>query len=87
MAIEARHYQETRNRLKQDPIVLELASELWAGMVGLQEEEFYHEDGTPTAWFMGAATAEYRRRGGEDGGHLGAVAEALWALKPPKGGG
>lgn len=74
MTIEADHYGRTRARLAKDPIVIEMAQELpWN-----QSAEFYHEDGTPTAWFMTAANREYRRRGGSDGGHMGAVAEGVW---------
>lgn len=83
--MEAKHYQETRDRLKRDPIVLNMAVELNQGAEAapIREaflSEFYHEDGTPTAWFMNAANAEYQKRGGKDGGHLGAIAEAMWIL-------
>lgn len=39
-----------------------------------------HESGTPRYEFMLRANAEYRARGGTDGGHIGAIAEAPLTL-------
>ncbi|QDM57665.1 hypothetical protein SEA_GROUPTHINK_85 [Mycobacterium phage Groupthink] len=72
--IEAKHYEETRQRLSKDPLVIALAEEIR----GLPREQMVHEDsGTPRFEFMQAANREYRRRGGTDGGHIGAIAEAV----------
>ena len=72
--IKAKHYGETEARLAKDPIVKEMAK----GLAGVPMDEMVHEDGeTPRFEFMQAANAEYRERGGEDGGHIGAVANAL----------
>ncbi|AGM61600.1 hypothetical protein SEA_SOILDRAGON_85 [Mycobacterium phage SoilDragon] len=72
--IEAKHYEETRQRLTKDPIVIALSEEIR----GLPREQMVHEDSdTPRFEFMQAANREYRRRGGTDGGHIGAIAEAI----------
>lgn len=73
--MEAAHYGETRQRLMRDPIVAKMASEIEAFDPKL--ERFLHEDGTPRFEFMQRANREYRDRGGKDGGHIGAVAEAI----------
>lgn len=75
MAIEAEHYEETRLRLIQDPIVRDMAKTLPGP--GSSMDHILHEDGTPRFQFMQAANNEYRSRGGKDGGHIGAIAEAL----------
>lgn len=72
--IEAKHYEETRVRMTKDPIVIAMAH----GLADVPREQLVHEDGTtPRHEFMLKANAEYRERGGEDGGHLGAIPEAL----------
>lgn len=73
MAIEAPHYEETRIRLMADPIVQDMAE----GLRGVPTGQMAHESGNPRFEFMQAANHEYRRRGGQDGGHIGAIAEAL----------
>lgn len=78
MAIEARHYSETRERLAQDPIVRAMAAGLPVSL--LEDGSITHESGTPRFGFMQAANAEYRARGGQDGGHIGGVAEAVIAV-------
>jgi hypothetical protein len=77
--IRAKHYSETEARLVEDPIVHAMAG----GLLKTPREELAHDNGpdaTPRHEFMGAANAEYRERGGKDGGHIGAVAHALLAL-------
>ncbi|AYR03461.1 hypothetical protein SEA_POPCICLE_83 [Mycobacterium phage Popcicle] len=77
MAIEARHYEETRVRLTEDPIVKAMAEELH----GVPREHLVHDDGTtPRFEFTLAANREYAKRGGTDGGHIGAIAEAILRL-------
>ena len=92
MAIEARHYQETRDALAADPLVRMMA----AGVTRTPLAEMAHDDGGPRFEFMQAANALYdrlaaaaRARGydGEAGElypadaprHIGAVAEAVLA--------
>lgn len=76
MAIEAAHYGETRARLKADPIVREMA----ATVATEHLPQLAAWDGTPRFAFMQAANREYAARGGQDGGHIGAVAEAIIEL-------
>jgi len=73
--IKAKHYAETEDRLAQDPIIQAMAK----GLAGVPRSELVHDgpDATPRFEFMQAANAEYRKRGGKDGGHIGAVAHAL----------
>lgn len=72
--IRAAHYDETEQRLAKDPIVINMAG----GLAGVQRKDLVHDDGTtPRFEFMMSANAEYRARGGDDGGHLGAIAHAL----------
>lgn len=79
--LEAPHYRETRERLKNDPHVRAMAVSLTVKDV----QEGTHEGGCPRHELMGAANREYARRveaAGDphNGGHLGAVAEALVEL-------
>jgi hypothetical protein len=64
----------------KDPIIIDMAG----GLKGVPMSELVHDgpDSTPRFEFMTAANAEYRKRGGKDGGHIGAVAEALLRLLP-----
>ena len=72
--IKAAHYDETEQRLAQDPIVRELASEIpWS----ILNERFTNDEGEPTSDFMMRANEAYRYRGGTDGGHIGAIASAI----------
>lgn len=82
MAIQAAHYAETEKRLADDPIVVALAADVIAGVAqgSVSLDMFRHDSGTPRHGFMGNANAEYRRRGGTDGGHIGAVANAILAV-------
>lgn len=75
--IESPDYEQTRQRLMRDPIVIDMAK----GLLRESRNDLVHEGSdTPRHEFMLAANAEYRRRGGTDGGHLGAVPEALIRL-------
>lgn len=81
--IRAAHYGETEARLMQDPIVIAMAK----GLANVPRAELVHDTGdvsdthvTPRFEFTQAANAEYRERGGKDGGHIGAVAQALLNL-------
>lgn len=75
--IESGDYEEARQRLMKDPIVRAMSK----GLKGVKREELVHEGSdTPRFEFMMAANKEYQSRGGKDGGHMGAVAEALLRL-------
>lgn len=76
MAIEAAHYGEARQKLREDRIVQGLA----IGLYGVPLDDLAHPDGTPRFEFMGAANREYAARGGTNQAHLGAVAEVLIEL-------
>ena len=78
MAIEAAHYEQTRQRLLGDPIVVRMAAELRS----MDRTMLVHDDGSPRWDFMRAANDEYRRRGGDQNAplHIGAVAEAIVRL-------
>ncbi|AQT28483.1 hypothetical protein SEA_TNGUYEN7_85 [Mycobacterium phage TNguyen7] len=76
LTIEAPHYEETRQRLQRDPIIIAMSIEILGAPTEIKAS-FAHDSGTPTFEFMQRANAEYARRGGTDGGHIGAVAEAL----------
>lgn len=76
--IKAAHYVETETRLQRDPIVLALTVDLYHAPEHVMEG-FVHEDGSPNFRFMQVVNAEYRKRGGTDGGHIGAIANAILA--------
>ena len=75
--IAAKHYAETEERLTKDPIVVSMANQLsYNELVG----SFLHSDGHPTFDFMQRANESYRSFGGEDVGHIGAIANAIIKL-------
>jgi hypothetical protein len=80
--IESEDYEQIRQRLMKDPIIIDMAG----GLKGVPMSELIHNADaddprpTPRFEFMMAANKEYRSRGGTDGGHVGAVAEALLRL-------
>lgn len=76
VVIQAAHYGETEARLMEDPIVLAMAQ----GLADVPRKDLAHDDGGARFEFMQRANAEYRERGGKDGGHIGAVANALLKL-------
>lgn len=81
--IRAAHYDETEERLRTDPVCLDMATDIiidvLAGKVTLGT--FTDSGGGPDHSFMLGANAEYRKRGGVDGGHIGAVPTAvLWII-------
>lgn len=77
--IESPEYEATRQRLAEDPIVRTLAAELTAGIAEghTTMAALVHAGGSPRFEMMQRCNAEYARRGGSDGGHIGAVAEAI----------
>jgi hypothetical protein len=78
--IRAAHYGETEARLMEDPIVIAMAM----GLADVPRKELAHDGGeTPRFEFTQSANAEYRARGGQDGGHIGAVSAALLKLLAP----
>lgn len=75
--IRAAHYGETEARLMEDPIVIAMAM----GLANTARKELVHDDGETARFeFTQSANAEYRARGGTDGGHVGAVSAALLKL-------
>jgi hypothetical protein len=86
--IESADYEECRQRLMKDPIVINMAGGLRGiPLMQMVHQEDVDENGklkdphpTPRFEFMMSANAEYRERGGTDGGHMGAIAEALIRL-------
>jgi hypothetical protein len=74
--IESNDYENTRQRLMKDPIVIAMADDV----SNYDISKLTHEGGNPNFEFMMKANEEYRRRGGTDGGHLGAIAEAVLRL-------
>jgi hypothetical protein len=77
--IESPEYEATRQRLVEDPIVKALAAELSSGIAEghTTKADMLHDDGAPRFEMMQRCNAEYARRGGVAGGHIGAVAEAI----------
>lgn len=73
--IRAKHYDEAEARLAQDPIVIAMAQ----GLADVPRYKLVHDgpDGGPRFEFTQRANAEYRERGGKDGGHIGAISAAL----------
>jgi len=82
VVIESADYEQTRQRLMKDQIVIDMAK----GLKNVPLSEMVHNDDpddprpTPRFEFMQAANKEYVERGGTDGGHIGAIAEALLRL-------
>jgi len=75
--IEGPEYQQTREKLKQDPIVIDMAG----GLKDVPLSELTHDDGHVTYDFMLASNAEYTKRAGHGpNAHIGGVAEALLML-------
>jgi hypothetical protein len=76
VVIKAMHYVETEARLTCDPVVIDMAE----GVRQMNRAELADELGVPRHEFMLAANDEYRKRGGTDSGHIGAIAIAILAL-------
>jgi hypothetical protein len=76
MTIRAAHYGETERQLMNDHIVIAMAH----GLAGVPREQIVHDNGQPRFEFMQAANREYESRGGTNGGHIGAVANAIVSL-------
>jgi len=76
--IKSLEYEQTRQRLMADPIVIAMARSLR----GYALFELAHDSGTPRFEFAMAANREYERRGGDmtTPRHIGAVPEALLRL-------
>lgn len=75
--IKAAHYAETEKRLTQDPIVIAMAEELRDAVPRTEMVHPGPPGDTLRFEFMQAANKEYRKRGGTDGGHIGAVGRAI----------
>lgn len=75
--IQSPRYREIEARLTRDPIIQRMAAEMWADGVRPGDTDFVYEDGGPRFAFMQAANRTYARRGGTDGGHIGAAATAV----------
>ena len=80
--LEAAHYQETRERLAKDPIVIAMAATLTPEIIEAES----HDGGKSMKFgFMLAASEEFTKRGGTGHGHIGAVAEALAMIVQARG--
>src|SRR3546814_19943517 len=77
--IESEQYAATRTRLTQDPIVREMAAELYAGIRDgkVTSESLFHDDGSPRFELMQRTNAPNAARGGQAAGPIGGIAEAL----------
>lgn len=76
--IRSKEYDEDEQRLMNDPIVVQMASEIpdefdWS--------HFTHNDGSPNFDFMMNANSEYTQRGGKGHAHIGAIAHAILKVK------
>jgi hypothetical protein len=76
--IQSKDYGETEDRLTKDPIVIAMAEDLKG--LPFHSHGWLHEDDSPTFSFMQLVNGEYRKRGGQDGGHIGAIAVAILRL-------
>ncbi|AGK86115.1 hypothetical protein SEA_KERBEROS_88 [Mycobacterium phage Kerberos] len=74
--IQSKEYGETEARLQHDPIVVAMSVEM-SGAPEHIKASWTHDNGEPNFQFMQIANREYARRGGKDGGHIGAIAKAL----------
>ncbi|EKF22979.1 hypothetical protein C731_2982 [Mycolicibacterium hassiacum DSM 44199] len=74
--IQDSSYNEVETRLQRDLIVVAMSIEMLQAPADVRKA-WTHDDGGPTFEFMQMANREYRRRGGTDGGHIGAIANAL----------
>jgi len=74
MAIEAAHYQETRDALIKDPVIQAMAEDM-EGV--LDWDSYLHASGRPNFNFMLGALKEYKRRGGTIQTHIGGPAESI----------
>jgi hypothetical protein len=75
IVIRAAHYDDTVEKLKADPIIVQMAHE----MDGYSLDELEWPSG-PRHEFMMATLHEYKSRGGEIGSHIGGPAEAILQL-------
>jgi len=75
--IRAAHYDETEKTYTEDPIVIQMASEIPDDLI----DGFTHDNGSANHQFMMMANHEYGNRGGEVHGHIGAIAAAILILK------
>lgn len=71
--LESDDYRKTREALKADPIIRDMAG----GVRDHPLDELQHEDGNPRWEFMSAALEEYKSRGGKIATHIGGPAEAI----------
>jgi len=67
--LRSEKYGQTIEKLKTDPIVLEMFEEIKAAGVAAKDVP------------MTAALDEYHKRGGRDAGHIGAIQETLIELE------
>lgn len=79
MAIEAAHYEEDRQALMKDPIVIKMEEELYDPSVPFHT--MVDSEDHPTFAFMQLCNREYSTRGGKIGAHIGGVAEAIVRLR------
>jgi hypothetical protein len=77
--MESNSYAETVRKLKQDPIIRQMAAEATGAYLRRPSEYVHTEDGgkTPRYTFMATALDTYKRRGGLIEGHMGGPARAI----------
>jgi hypothetical protein len=79
MSIRAAHYAVTEERLTRDPIVKDMALDLYVGGILPAQLAPWDDDTVTHGWSM-RLNARYREMGGTDGGHIGAVPTAVLTL-------
>jgi hypothetical protein len=78
---ESPHYAQTRARLAADPIVQAMAQEMINDLgAAAALDRFGGDSGHIPFAIMNGALTEYARRGGQRGGHIGGVAEAMVSI-------
>lgn len=83
--IEGDDYRKTREALKADPIIQDMAGGVKKEITSI-DDLAWPESGTPRHEFTMAALREYQARGGKIGSHIGGPAEAiLMILKDESG--
>lgn len=88
VVMESGKYAEARKKLKEDPIIQQMAQEVAIEMASPENREvFVHDSGRPRFNFMNGSNREYAKRGGKHIAHIGGVAEAILELveQMPKG--
>jgi len=79
--IEGPDYETSRQRLANDPVVIEMAEEMKADPnLNKVLATLTHDDGKPNFKFIQAANREYERRGGRGADFIGDIATVILRL-------